>query len=69
MPKLYHVYATDCFDEWLTQELLYVAETAEEAEAYASKEWEDVLKDHPANVAAYEITSINGYTIQLVKEK
>lgn len=69
MPKLYRVVAIDIFEWTAISELLYVAETAEEAEAYASKEWEELSEEYQMIISSNEITSINGYRIQLVKEE
>lgn len=69
MPKLYHVYAHDLFELSIAAELLYVAETPEEAEAYAKEEWKELLDEYQLVVGAYEVKSVNGYTIQLAKEE
>jgi hypothetical protein len=58
----------DIFEWEVLSELLYVAETAEEAEAYASKEWEELSEEYQMTISSNEITSVNGYRIQLVKE-
>ena len=69
MPRLYQVVAMDIFEWTVLSKLLYVAETTEEAEAYASKEWEELSEEYQMTITANEITSINGYRIELVKEE
>lgn len=71
MPKLYHVFALDIWEQSPLERIgsmLVTAETPEEAEQKAMKEFEETFEDYQILPAAYEVTNVDGYCIQLVKE-
>lgn len=72
MPKLYNVFALDLWDEFPLEHIgsmLVVAETPEEAERKAMEEFKATFEQYQIKAAAYEVSKVDGYLIQLVKEK
>lgn len=70
MPKLYNVYLVNLHTFWVKVEaqMLWACESEKEAEEHAQKEWSEELEDSNLEVHVYEVTNVNGYRIQLVKE-
>lgn len=73
MPKLYNIYLVNSCPFWLKVEaqMLWACESEKEAEEYAQKEWSEDIKEGYGKLAVhvYEVTNVNGYRIQLVKEE
>lgn len=71
MPKLYNVFALDLWHEFPLDSIgsmLVVANNPEEAEHKAMEEFKVTFEQYQIKAAAYEVSLVDGYKIQLVKE-
>lgn len=69
MPKLYNVYLAAGHEDDYVANMLVVAESENEAISKGEYEWFDEVTLELGYVVAYEVGIVNGYRIQLVKEK